>query len=263
MRRLIPVSFALVLLALGQTGARAAFSHTSVGRAPQDFVLDSLEGVPLRLSETLGSRATIVLFWASWNSRSREALRDLQQLHARFAAEGLQVISVNVDGEEGGEARRSAVAAAVRDLGLGYPVLVDEDLSVYGSYGVIAVPSLVLIGAGGTVAEVLGGYASSGRATFHNKVFASLGVVVPAPGGKSAAGAEYVPHGAAARYLAMGRLSQEKGRTRDAIRYFTRAVAEDPFYGAACQSLAAALQRVGRLEEADRVLAQADSLPLR
>ena len=58
----------------------------------------------------------------------------------------------------------------------------------------------------------------------------------------------------------MGRLLQNKGRTKGAIRYFSLAVVEDPMNEDACQTLAAALQRVGRLDEAERVLAQVDSL---
>ncbi len=263
MNRFIPTCIILLVFTVGQIEARAAFKHSAVGTRSPDFVLFSPDGFPMGLSETLGERATVVVFWATWNPRSLDALRDLQQLHARFAADGLEVVSVNVDGEGGGEERRTAVSTVVQDLGLGYPVLVDEDLSVYATYGVMAVPSMVLVGPGGVVSDVQSGYASSSRAKFHRKVLTALGVLTPAPTGEAATNTAYTPSGAAERYLRMGRLFQEKGRTEDAIRYFTRAVAEDPFYPEACQALATVLQRVGRLDEAVRVLAQVDSLQVR
>ncbi|HSH71042.1 MAG TPA: redoxin domain-containing protein, partial [Deferrisomatales bacterium] len=105
---------AAVLIAIcvivGHADRAAAFKRTTVGSPSRDFVLNSLEGTPLRLTGTLGRRATILLFWATWNSRSLEALRDLQQLHTRFKDQGLTVIAVNVDAEGYAEGRRAAVS---------------------------------------------------------------------------------------------------------------------------------------------------------
>ncbi|MDF1552070.1 MAG: redoxin domain-containing protein [Deferrisomatales bacterium] len=258
---------AAVLIALcitvGHADRAAAFKRTTVGSPSRDFVLDSLEGTSLRLTENLGPRATILLFWATWNSRSLEALRDLQQLHTRFKDEGLTVIAVNVDAEGYAEGRRAAVSGVVQDLGLSYPMLIDGDLRVYDAYGVVSVPSIAVVDPKGKIAEVLPGYASTVRSEFHEKVLTALAMGTPSPEDRAPRVGTNGSRGAARRFLELGYVLQRTGRIEEATRHFTRAVAQDPFYKEACQALSTALQQAGRMDEAERVLAQLDGIATR
>jgi thiol-disulfide isomerase/thioredoxin len=155
----------------------------------------------MRLSEALGTKATLIVFWATWSPRSAEALADFQELYAQRGPDGLGVIAVNVDGEGAGSARGEAVASAVERVGVAYPVVIDEDLSTLRELGVVAVPSIVLTEPSRRIVALLDGYDPTTRVDLRERVLEIFGAVradeEPAPSATDA----YQAKGAAAKYL--------------------------------------------------------------
>ncbi len=252
-------ALALLLAAVFATPA-AAFKRTFKGEALKDFELPSLAGESLRLTEHLGEKATVLIFWASWSPRSAEALGEFQSLYAEHRAAGLQVLAVNVEQQELESAQQEALAAFVATQQLSYPVLVDEGLAVFDRYGVIAVPSLVLADAGGTVLELLEGYSNMTRDDFRDRVLEALGVFHPEQEKQAGEVGAYSPVGTSARYYQMGGLFLHKKMVGRAVKALRRAVQEDPNYTAAYVRLAEALELLG--EEAAAAVARQQAATL-
>lgn len=243
------LTFLLLFVFLGSAGPVHAFKRIAVGDSVKDFTLETLDGKPLRLSESLGRKATLIVFWAGWSPRSSEALADFQRLYAEHGPGDLQVVAVDV-AHQNWEPRELAKAEArLGDLQLGFPVAFDKDLAVFDAYGVIAVPSTVLADARGRVVALLEGYSHMTRDGFREEVLRVLGVApereAPAP-----VRSGYRPKGKAARYYQMGELLLRKEMPRKAAGVLERAVKEDPGYRDAYLRLAEALEADGRAEDA-------------
>jgi peroxiredoxin len=234
----------------------SAFGRLSVGDQLTDFRLPSLAGETVRLSQALGTKATLVVFWATWSPRSAEALAELQELYADHGPHPLGVIAVNVDGAEPTRERQGQMRSAIERAGVRYPVVIDERLGVYERLGVAAVPSIVLTDPSRRVIGILEGYATTPRFDFRQKILGVIGAAGAQEEATPSAVASDTPQGAAGRYLQMGRLYLKKGRREQAVKYLARAVAEDPGYAEACAELAELLDRMGRDGEAARVEAQ-------
>ena len=244
----------IVLLVVGAPAA--AFKRTAVGEPVKDFTLQRLDGQPLHLREVLGDRATLVVFWAVWSPRSAEALADFQELYEKYAAEGLQVIGVNVEHQEWEPGAEGEIQAFLDALGITFPVVVDRTLEVFNAYGVIAVPSIVLADGSGRIVALLEGYAYTTRFDFRDRVLELLGVLKRRVAEVKARPA-YRPRGKAERYARMGAILLEREMPQRAVPAFRRAIKEDPDYPEAHEGLARAYEMLGKADKAAREAALA------
>ena len=96
----------------------------------------------LRLDQQLG-RPVLVEFWDFCRANSLRALGYVQAWHARYAADGLRVISVHA-GAYPPSQDPAQVRAAVARLGIEHPVLLDGDFALWKEYGNEAWPARYL-----------------------------------------------------------------------------------------------------------------------
>lgn len=227
----------------------AAFKRTQVGEPLKDFRLQTLDGRTLVLSESLGAKATLVIFWAAWNPRSAEILADVQKLVAEYGSQGLAAVAVNVEHQEDPTAEeQDKIRQAAKALGLTYPVVQDRGLAVYSEYGVVAVPSAVRADGQGKIVELLEGYPTSARLELKERVLEALGVGADKP--RDAVAGLPPAQAKAYRYLQMGEMFLQRGMKERAEKAFRTAVAEDPGYLKAYEALAALLDEEGKSGEA-------------
>jgi uncharacterized protein YbjT (DUF2867 family) len=74
----------------------------------------------------------------------------LRDWHARYAPEGLTIVGVHSP-EFWWEKPRDKVEAAVRELGVRYPVVQDNDFAIWRRYAIRAWPTAVLVDRQGVV----------------------------------------------------------------------------------------------------------------
>ena len=129
---------------LSVTSGIAGAAPTLVGKDAPDFVLKSLDGRNLRLSEYRG-RVVLVSFWARWASDSREELPALDRIYTTYQRAGLVVLGVSVD-EDAHRAREFADAMKVR-----YPILLDTSPEIGRDYLLDRMPVTVLVDRSGIV----------------------------------------------------------------------------------------------------------------
>jgi peroxiredoxin len=138
---------ALVAL-LAVAGSGSAATHLRGAEAP-DFVLKSLAGKNLRLSEYRGD-VVMLSFWATWCGDCRAQLEQLAAMRDRYQDAGVELLAVSLD--------QNAKQAGEVTAQVSYPVLHDAGGEVGRLYDVTKMPVMVLIDRGGVVREVFEGF---------------------------------------------------------------------------------------------------------
>jgi len=90
-----------------------------------------------------GERGKVVLLnvWATWCHPCREEIPQLRAMHARYAAQGLELIGVSIDSEGNDDDVRSFM----RDFDMTFPIWRDPDERVSTTFRVLGVPATFLI----------------------------------------------------------------------------------------------------------------------
>jgi thiol-disulfide isomerase/thioredoxin len=124
--------------------------------------------------ESLRGRVVLLDFWATWCVPCRIVAPRLGALQARYGAQGLSVLGVST--EDAPE-----VAAFAQRLPLRYAVAVDKNAETTRAYGVVGLPTLVVIDKRGVVRDVSVGYDPSEDARLEGLVKTLLAEAVAAP----------------------------------------------------------------------------------
>lgn len=219
-------TFAVSLLAvalLWPAGA-GALMQLRPGDTPPPFSLADPSGARVG-SEAVAGAAAAVLFWSTWSPRSAEMLEDFKRHAAAYAAKGLKIVAINIDGENLGPAQRAAIREYLAARDLPFPVLLDEGLRTFAAWGVMAHPTEVVLDAGGRIAYVLPGYPPTLRDELEEEIRKALGLASPpSPAAQALSGPQEE-----ARVLAnLGRQFLAKGDPERAREAFRRAAAADP-----------------------------------
>jgi peroxiredoxin len=117
-----------------------------------DFSLTTLAGEQVTLSDLRG-KAVIVNVWASWCGPCRAEMPALEAVYREYAGDDFALLAVNATDQD----NLNQAAAFVEELGLTFPILVDEDGRVGRMYQVRALPSTFFIRPDGTIEEVVFG----------------------------------------------------------------------------------------------------------
>lgn len=114
------------------------------GQTAPDFLLTTLEGEEARLSEFRG-QPVIINFWATWCPPCRAEMPDLQKL---YEAEDVEILAVNLTESEQSE---EGVQDFIDELGLTFPVPMDQNSIVSEMYEVQAYPTSYIVDSDGKI----------------------------------------------------------------------------------------------------------------
>jgi len=145
--------------------ASAAFplAPTLLGKPAPDFVLKSLDGSNLRLSEYRG-QVVLLNFWARWAGEARQELPVLDHINSTYNRSGLVVLGVSVDED----ARRARDFA--EGMKLGYPVLLDTTPDIGRDYSIQKMPMTILVDRSGVVRFVSVGFKPGDDRAYLDKI---------------------------------------------------------------------------------------------
>jgi peroxiredoxin len=136
--------FGAVLTASSLVASSRAAAPTLLGKDAPDFVLKSMDGRNLRMSEFRG-QVVLVNFWARWAGDSRQEMRALDRINTTYGRAGLVVLGVSVD-EDLSRAREFAGAMKVS-----YPIMFDTGFDIGRDYLLQEMPMTILVDRAGVV----------------------------------------------------------------------------------------------------------------
>jgi thiol-disulfide isomerase/thioredoxin len=146
LRRLVVLGFLVLLAGCGlvQGGGRI-----EEGSAAPDFALQDLGGNEVRLSDFAG-RPVLINFWNTWCPPCLGEMPDLEEIYQSESDGGLEILAVNLLYQE---TDRKEVEDFTRELGLSFPILLDEG-QVAADYRVVTLPTTIFVDKEGIVHQI-------------------------------------------------------------------------------------------------------------
>ncbi|MDP1826525.1 MAG: TlpA disulfide reductase family protein [Archangium sp.] len=154
------LSGCLTLIILAGCTRAAPSSHRS--DAPLDFTLPTYPSKePFSLSSERG-HVVMLDVWATWCEPCRESLPQYQALAGKYAARGLRLYALNVDGDA---AVPAEIPKFITETKLSLPILLDTDAKLSEeTLKVKVMPTALLIDRKGVVRHVHEGFESTSLA---------------------------------------------------------------------------------------------------
>jgi len=109
------------------------------------FILERMDGKKLDVGRLIGKKTVVLNFWASWCSACEEEIPELKALMESPGADKAVFIGVNV-GENEREAQRF-----IAKFKYPFPVLKDKNRKIAKKFGLIRLPTTVIIGKDGKI----------------------------------------------------------------------------------------------------------------
>ncbi|ALA71657.1 cytochrome C biogenesis protein [Geobacillus stearothermophilus 10] len=118
-----------------------------VGNRAPDFVLRTLNGEEVRLSDFRGKRV-IVNIWATWCPPCRAEMPNMQKFYEQYKDERVEIVAVNLTQSE---RQPEHVARFIQEYGITFTVVLDEKGEVSRQYEAQAIPTSYLIDSKGII----------------------------------------------------------------------------------------------------------------
>ncbi len=125
----------------------------TIGEPAPEFTLPSVEGPTVSLHDFKGSVVVLIYFRAD-QKRSTMALEEIKTIQAEFREKDVQFIGIRADSE-----KKDALPTEINELNIDFPVLLDLERDVYGSYGIRVYPTTLIIDREGKFIYGLPGHA--------------------------------------------------------------------------------------------------------
>ena len=109
---------------------------------PPDFSGLTADSKTVSLTSLRG-HVVLLNFWATWCHECRPEMPVFEQLHREFTTQGLRVIGINA------RERTAAVREYSKELGLTFPLVLDSKGEINRAYGVVGLPSTLIVGRDG------------------------------------------------------------------------------------------------------------------
>ncbi len=228
----------LTLLLLFPIAASSfALRNMDKGDKAPDMELKGVTGEGGKLSSFVGEKGLIVIYWATWSSRSPDVLKFAEETLRGYEKQGFRILAVNADHQDMKSEDLAAVKAMAAELGISFPVVVDEGLKGYNALGVITTPTTLILDRELKLVDAYPGFPSVARDDIPDRLDAFLGVVKPKRDEKAQYFLDHKPKNYALQYYNMGKQmfllarspsGELKGVPETAIERLDEAIRRDP-----------------------------------
>jgi hypothetical protein len=218
----------------------------------------------ITLKDTAGNRhripaesgMTVVLFWATWSKRSAQAIDLWERFVIDYPDEPFRVVSVASEKDEISEEDVRAIAAYIRENQVSMPVVLDENLELFNSYGVKALPTVFMLDSDGLILYRYPGFPASASLDLREELEVQLRLKDTKTAEESAAeaGLAYRPENNALLFFKMGNVFEEKGLLERAVDKYVEALVKDSEYEDPLRALERIYFRDGRTPGAEESL---------
>lgn len=204
--------------------AVGAFKYLSVGMDCPNF-----EVIESNIEELESRKVLLIAFWATWSERSIEQLDDLLAFHESYGDSGLEIVAVNVEGEGIDDETADSIMRFFADRQYPFPLVLDRDLEIFYTFGVIAVPSTAVVDSSNIIRYAPAGYSLTSKDRLFDSLLVLLGLRETEIG-EDLLAEGYRPDKRALRYYNLGlRLYQNSSRQM-AISNLHRSISLDTLF---------------------------------
>lgn len=146
MRKYFKLLFIFILISVFSVSCTQAKEPQVEGKnIAMDFKLQDLNQDTFSLSSYKDKQPVILFFWTTWCPFCQIELNRLKDMYPQLQKEGWELFAVNV-----GESA-SKVDNFVKNYALNFKVLLDKDMAVAYSYGILGVPTYFLVDKNGYI----------------------------------------------------------------------------------------------------------------
>jgi len=126
--------------------AADANTGTNIGETAPNFVSTRPDGETISLTDYRGE-VVLLNFWATWCGPCRIEMPEFEDSFQEYRDEGFTILAVN------NQERPEQVTAFADQLGLTFPLVMDQRGDINAQYGVVNYPSTYLIGRDGEILD--------------------------------------------------------------------------------------------------------------
>jgi len=120
-------------------------------RLASNFTLKNLEGEDVSLSQFRG-KYLLINFWATWCAPCKIEMPSLEKLYRQFKSDNFDMIGISND-----MFGARVVRPYIKATNLTFPMLLDQRMIVSRQFGIVSLPTTVLIDPQGIIIGVLQG----------------------------------------------------------------------------------------------------------
>lgn len=120
-----------------------------IGQQAPDFELRMLDGQTVKLSDYRG-KTVMLNFWATWCPPCREEMPYMQQFYTEYEKDGVVILGVNATSTE---ISLPVVDSWLKEWGITFPIVLDEQGEVTRTYRVNAYPATFVIDRDGVIRQ--------------------------------------------------------------------------------------------------------------
>lgn len=139
------VIFFIIIAVFSFSYTATAQALLQIGSEAPDFNLKDIEGKELSLSQFSQKKAVILIFWSTWSAKSQIALKRFQDFYEKYKDKDIEIIAINADKQSISDEDIKHIMSFTKEIGVTFPVLIDNGLNTFSKYGVIALPSTIVI----------------------------------------------------------------------------------------------------------------------
>jgi peroxiredoxin len=139
----------LIVVALSSVLSCSESKQPDTGRnisdsAAPDFILKDLAGKDFKLSAARG-KPVLLIFLTTWCPTCRSEIPHYKVIYGTYGQRGLEVVGIDI------EEPKNRVSQFAAKNQIPYKTLLDEKGRVAGAYGIVGIPTMVLINRDGKV----------------------------------------------------------------------------------------------------------------
>jgi len=154
------------------------------GDAPKEIILDDINGKSVNVSSHFGKKPVILLFWKlSTNNAfldySLDELRLLKNVYEKLHNEhGLEIFAIYtpLEFKDVSDDEILSVRKLIDVNEIKFPVLIDRGFKFFREYGVIALPSTIMIAKTGKIQFIYSSFPMSAHAVISGKIEELVGI---------------------------------------------------------------------------------------
>lgn len=158
------------------------------GDLPKKFELKDVNGAPVNVTEHFGRNPVVIVFWEKNMSRSfinysLDVMRFMNEQYEKYHdSKGLEVFGIYTPEEAKAipPTEYASVRSMVQMNNIRFPVLMDKDFRIFREYGVVALPSTIMINREGRIKFIYPSFPMAAKKIFAENIKELVGIATPA-----------------------------------------------------------------------------------